>query len=455
MSEDSGTQLLERLPGRAPTELGPYQLLEPLGDDPDRFLAQRPGDAAPVALTRIPPGRVPGPAAVPRVLAAATAAAAVRHPYLAACLDAGQQGDDCYVTHEMTGGIDLAAWVRERGPLPWSLACDLARQTALALAAAHAAGVPHGRVGPAVLIATPARPDGGPAPHATVKLVGLGLAPLAAGPADAAADLRALGYTLRVLLTGRAVSPDEPAGACPAGLPLDLWNVAADLLAGTVPHAAEAAERLTRLALADAAPLGAFAPPPLAESVSIVGMASTNPNGSSLTLGAFAPPPLAEAISSAAMPALGPEAAPPLAEAASFAAGVPPVSAADATLPVLPIAAPEANPFAPPPADAWPPAEAAHAEAEVGHAAFDPSPSLSGVTAAVSARRPEPKSSGTGLVVLGVLLHGTALALLLAWLLGAFSMLKPADPTATKKAKPSGRPKQQNIKDIDFDGPRP
>lgn len=122
--------------------------------------------------------------------------AAVRHADLAAVIDAGRDGADCFVVTEGVEGRDAHSLV-ERGPMDAGDAALLAAEAAGALAAIHAAAAVHGAVEPSALVRTAA---------GSVKLTGAGTAPglrppdLRPGaPADAA----------------RYLSPEEARGAAP------------------------------------------------------------------------------------------------------------------------------------------------------------------------------------------------------------------------------------------------
>ena len=68
---------------------------------------------------------------------------------------------------EFVDGLDLAEIVRRIGPLPMADACELVRQTALALQCAHEHGLVHRDIKPSNIMLTPA---------GEVKLLDLGLA---------------------------------------------------------------------------------------------------------------------------------------------------------------------------------------------------------------------------------------------------------------------------------------
>ena len=143
------------------------------------------------------------------------ALAGFTHPNVAAVLAVERGGNTGLVVVELVDGASLGEMLADRGPMPPARAAQLAATVCAALAAAHARGIVHGHLTEAnVLLAV----DG------QVKLTDFRIAkaaePLAGAP-DPAADLRALGRLLAVMLTGRGPVDGEPIRldrTVPAGL---------------------------------------------------------------------------------------------------------------------------------------------------------------------------------------------------------------------------------------------
>ena len=105
------------------------------------------------------------------------------HANIVRAIDAGEIGGTHYLAMEFVEGTDLQKLVKEKGPFTPANACRAVRQAAIALAAAHAAGLIHRDIKPSNLLV---------AKNGQIKLLDLGLARLA-GDAGTATDLTAAG----------------------------------------------------------------------------------------------------------------------------------------------------------------------------------------------------------------------------------------------------------------------
>jgi eukaryotic-like serine/threonine-protein kinase len=172
----------------------------------------------------------------------AQTAAALGHPNIVPVHDYGTDPAGPYLVMELISGGDLAAVLRERGPLPPTAVARIGQQVADALTAAHARGLVHRDIKPSnILLAPDGRvlvADFGIAQAlARASITGQGVTmgsvhyvspEQASGEsATASSDVYALGLVLFEMLTGqRAFAGDSPA------------VVAVARLAGTVPSPA-------------------------------------------------------------------------------------------------------------------------------------------------------------------------------------------------------------------------
>src|SRR5262249_41249459 len=92
---------------------------------------------------------------------------------IATAYDADEVKGVRFLVMEYVDGPSLQDLVREQGPLPVDLACELMRQAATALQYAHEKGVVHRDIKPANLLVTGLA---GPARKPLVKVVDFGLA---------------------------------------------------------------------------------------------------------------------------------------------------------------------------------------------------------------------------------------------------------------------------------------
>lgn len=192
-----------RPPGREPI-FGRYQILNPISDDPTLYRARDLRLGQIVAIRFL---ESPGP-----ILGDIRAAARVRHPNVAAVIDAKAAGGFAGLVWEYAEGINLQQAIHQRGPMPVAEALDLLIQAARGLAAAHERQVFHGALKPSQWRLDPA---------GTLRLTGLGGSRLTI-PMELRADvdIGRLGGLLHFLLIGR-----EP---FPMASPDDRWSPATD-----------------------------------------------------------------------------------------------------------------------------------------------------------------------------------------------------------------------------------
>ena len=146
-----------------------YTLLQPLGAGGmgEVYLARDERMGREVALKLLPAALATDANAVERFRREARAASALSHPHIVTVFDVGESSDGCYIAMELVRGETLAD-ERRRIPSPLRV-IELLRQCALALAAAHDAGIVHRDIKPENVMV---RSDG------YVKLLDFGLARL-------------------------------------------------------------------------------------------------------------------------------------------------------------------------------------------------------------------------------------------------------------------------------------
>jgi len=136
----------------------------------------------PVALKVINGQLVNSHAAIQRFHREVQAAARLAHRNIVTAYDAEQAGDAHFLVMEFVEGTDLAALVRQRGPLPVAEACDYIRQAAEGLQHAHELGMVHRDIKPQNLMVVgqasslPRGADGKLEAYPTVKILDFGLA---------------------------------------------------------------------------------------------------------------------------------------------------------------------------------------------------------------------------------------------------------------------------------------
>jgi serine/threonine protein kinase len=116
------------------------------------------------------------PAFVERFRREARMLAALQHPHIVTCHDAGvTPSGQCYLVMELVDGPNLGRWLDDHGPLDVSTALELVRDLALALEHAQRDGLVHRDVKPENVLLQPRSVKGVAFPF-VAKLVDLGLA---------------------------------------------------------------------------------------------------------------------------------------------------------------------------------------------------------------------------------------------------------------------------------------
>jgi serine/threonine-protein kinase len=176
----------------------------------------------------------------------ALAAARLRHPGIAAVLDADPSGDEAWLVSELAPGVPLTRYVQAQRLLPEPLVFLLAARMAEALAHAHAQGVVHRDIKPANVLVD--------LPSATLKLIDFGVAHVDDGTQTRTGmTLGTPSYMAPEQLVGLPVSPASDAYA--------MGVVLFEMLTARRPHGgASLGELLRQVAEAPAADLASLRP---------------------------------------------------------------------------------------------------------------------------------------------------------------------------------------------------
>jgi serine/threonine protein kinase len=198
-----------------------------------------------VAIKVVKPQLTDDPHFLERFRREARHTAKLTHPGIAQVYDYAEEQGRAYLVMELVPGEPLSALLNRAGRLDVDQTLDIIAQTALALQAAHDAGVVHRDVKPGNVLVTP---------RGTVKITDFGI--------SRAADGTSLTQTGRVMGTAQYLSPEQAAGqsATPASDIYALGVVAYECLAGRRPFLGKNHVRLAEAHLQEE-------PPPLPDYV--------------------------------------------------------------------------------------------------------------------------------------------------------------------------------------------
>ena len=254
----------------ANTTLSHYRIERKLGAGgmAEVYLAHDTRLQRPVALKLLPPAYTADRNRLQRFEQEACAASALNHPNILTVYEIGVENDTRFIATEHVDGVTLRQKLHE-GTLTLADALDVSHQIAIALTAAHAAGVVHRDIKPENIML---RHD-----H-VVKVLDFGLAKLTKaedGPEDDRAHTRAFVKTDAGTVQGTAcyMSPEQARG-WDTDERTDVWSLGVvlyEMIAGRLPFDGETMAHVTVSILEhEPTPLSRFAPGAPAELERIV-----------------------------------------------------------------------------------------------------------------------------------------------------------------------------------------
>ena len=193
----------------------------------------------PVAIKILKDEYLGDPGFLERFRAEARHAALVNHEGIANVYDYGEEDGSAFLVMELVPGEPLSSILERQHTLPPDRVLDIVAQTAMALHAAHAAGLVHRDIKPGNLLVTP---DG------RVKITDFGIARIT--------DQVPLTATGQVMGTVQYLSPEQASGQ-PASPATDIYSlgiVAYEALAGHRPFTGESQVAIAMAQINDIAP---------------------------------------------------------------------------------------------------------------------------------------------------------------------------------------------------------
>jgi serine/threonine protein kinase len=238
--------------------LGQYRVLDQLGQGGMGrvFKAVHQTMHRTVALKVLAPNLLRTEKAHDLFLREVRAAGQLLHPNIVTAYDANQINGRHYLVMEYVDGPSLDQLVRDNGPLPVGLACEIIRQAALGLQFAAQKGMVHRDIKPSNLLIQRQGPTGG----FVVKILDFGLARLHGSAADGpATDDTPLPKEHTVMGTPDFLSPEQARNLDDVDSRADLYSLGCTfyyLLTGQVPFpGGTSLEKLIRHCKEEPAPI--------------------------------------------------------------------------------------------------------------------------------------------------------------------------------------------------------
>jgi eukaryotic-like serine/threonine-protein kinase len=189
-----------------------------------------------VAIKFLLPEALAKPETVERFMREARAAVRIKSEHVARVSDVGVLEDgEPYMVMECLEGIDLAAWLRQRGVLPVEQAVEFLLQACEAIAEAHALGIVHRDLKPSNLFVV-RRADG----LWSVKVLDFGISKSIPSGASGA-DPR-LTHTAAVIGSPLYMPPEQMEASSAVDARADIWALGVvlfELITGQAPFAGE------------------------------------------------------------------------------------------------------------------------------------------------------------------------------------------------------------------------
>ncbi|WP_372898427.1 serine/threonine-protein kinase, partial [Stieleria sp.] len=245
--EDVATVISDAVGDSLPSlKIGPYRLLGNLGQGGMGrvFKARHERLDRIVALKVLTASKQERSAIKRRFRREMKALGKISHPNIVAATDGGVRDGIQFLAMELVDGVTFSQLLRYCRPLAIPDACELARQTAIGLAAAHEAGLIHRDIKPSNLMLAL---DHGGAP--VVKILDLGLASIC----DPNADRDELTATGQVIGTLEFMSPEQGLNSRDVDYRADIYSLGATLtklLCGRTPSKASANKTAVERAVA-------------------------------------------------------------------------------------------------------------------------------------------------------------------------------------------------------------